>query len=169
MSPRRLEAEPLRDAILAVSGELALTRPTGTAVTLSGEGPATGLLRQTMQLDTRDFHRAVYLPVLRDAVLESLALFDFADPNTVVGERSATNVPAQGLYLLNSPFVQARADATATRLLAVAGNNRDRLQHAYVLLLGRPPTDREAQLAERFLSDYAERVAGDGIATGARP
>src|SRR5262249_28763078 len=100
MSPRRLEAEALRDALLAISGELLLTPPASSPVTISGEGPSTLLMRQVSQLDSRDFHRAMYLPVLRDSLLDSLALFDFADANQVVGERVTTNVPAQGLFLL---------------------------------------------------------------------
>ena len=113
MTPGRLEAEALRDALLMVSGELVLEPPGVSPVTPAGEGQSTVLMRQLDQLDSRDLRRAVYLPILRDNILESLALFDFADPNLVVGERVATDVPAQGLFLLNSPFVQARAEAAA--------------------------------------------------------
>jgi hypothetical protein len=167
MTSQRLEAEALRDAILAVSGELVRTPSSGSPVGRSGEGPSTLLMRQTSQLDTRDFHRAVYLPVLRDSVLESLALFDFADPNQPTGQRTATNVPAQGLYLLNSPFVQARAEAAAKRLLAVRAE--DRVQRAYLAFLGRPPTSSERAVAERFLASYPQILAKDGVAAGQRP
>jgi hypothetical protein len=169
MTPRRLEAEALRDALLAVSGELVLTPPAGSPVALAGEGPSTPLMRQVSQLDARDFHRAVYLPVLRDNLLESLALFDFADPNQVVGERVATNVPAQGLYLLNGPFVQARAEAAAGRLLAEQTGEADRLRGAYLTFLGRPPTARERQAAEQFLAHYPRALTRDGVAAGRQP
>ena len=53
--------------------------------------------------------------MLRNNFLESLALFDFADPSLVVGERATTTVPAQGLFLLNSPFVIRQAEAAADR------------------------------------------------------
>jgi hypothetical protein len=167
MTSHRLEAEALRDALLAVSGELVLPSPSGSPVGRSGEGPSTLLMRQTSQLDTRDFHRAVYLPVLRDSVLESLALFDFADPNLVIGQRVATNVPAQGLFLLNSPFVQARAEAAALRLLSAPQG--ERVQRAYLAFLGRPPTTRERAAAERFLAGYPRILAQDGVATGQQP
>jgi cytochrome c553 len=170
MSPRRLDAEALRDAILAVSGQLVLTPPASSPVHLAGEGPATALMRQLTQLDSRDFHRAVYLPVLRDSVLESLALFDFADPNQVVGERSSTNVPSQALYLLNSPFVQGRAEAAADRLLALKSlSNADKVQRVYLLCLGRAPTQREKAAAADFLARYPKTLASEGIAVGAQP
>jgi hypothetical protein len=169
MTSQRLEAEALRDALLAVSGQLVRTPPAGSPVASVGEGPSTLLIRQVVQLDSRDFHRAVYLPVLRDSVLESLALFDYPDTNQVVGERVATNVPAQGLFLLNSPFVQARADAAADRLLAAKIGDAARLRLAYLTMLGRPPTDRERQAAERFLTDYPRTLARDGLAAGQQP
>ena len=56
-----------------------------------------------------DLHRSVYLPVLRDRLPDVLDLFDFAEPSLVTGDRQTTNVPVQALYLMNSPFVQARA------------------------------------------------------------
>jgi hypothetical protein len=167
MSSRRLEAEALRDALLSVSGQLVRTPLEGSPVARSGEGPSTVLMRQFAQLDGRDFHRAVYLPVLRDSVLESLALFDFADPSQVVGERVATNVPAQGLFLLNSPFVQTQAEAAANRLLVA--RVPDRLQWAYLLFLGRPPTSRERAASERFLTDYPSLLTRDGVAAGQQP
>jgi cytochrome c553 len=167
MTSQRLEAEALRDALLSVSGQLELTPPAASPVARSGEGPSTLLMRQLPQLDSRDFHRAVYLPVLRDNVLESLALFDFADPNQVVGERVATNVPAQGLFLLNSPFVQARAEAAADRLLK--SREADRVQRAYLTFFGRPPTTRDRAATEQFLKDYPRILAQDGIAVGQRP
>ncbi len=169
MSPRRLEAETLRDALLAVSGQLVLTPPGSSPVASSGEGPSTALMRQITQLDTRDFHRAVYLPVLRDSVLESLALFDYPDTNAVSGERVATNVPAQGLYLLNSPFVLARSEATADRLLAASVANPERLRRAYLSILGRLPTERERQAAERFLLRYPRTLTADGFAANQQP
>jgi cytochrome c553 len=170
MSPRRLEAEALRDAVLAVSGQLILAPPGSSPVHQAGEGPATALMRQLTQLDSRDFHRAVYLPVLRDNVLESLALFDFADPNQVVGERSSTNVPSQGLYLLNSPFIKGRAEAAADQLLThQALGVAAKVQRAYLTFLGRPPSQREQQAAEAFLARYPKTLARDGVAAGLRP
>jgi hypothetical protein len=156
-----------RDAILAVSGELKRQPPAGSPVAAGGEGGANVLMRQIVQLDTRHFHRAVYLPVLRDSLPESLALFDFADPGQVVGERMTTNVPAQGLYLLNSPFVVARAEAAADRLLA--DKSSDRVLRAYLTILNRPPTAAERRAAERFLERYPRVLTEDGVAAARQP
>jgi hypothetical protein len=169
MTPRRLDAEALRDALLAIGGELILTPSAVSPVTRAGEGGSAPLMKQAEQLDGGDFHRAVYLPVLRDGLLESLALFDFADPNQVVGERVATTVPAQGLFLLNSPFVQARAEAAADRLLAATSGDGDRLRRAYLTFLGRPPTPRELQAAEDFLARYPRTPGRTGDASGPGP
>ncbi len=106
MSKRRLEAEALRDALLFVSGRLATEPPVGSAVARTGEGLAFFL--RVAGLDASDPHRSVYLPVVRDEVLESLALFDFADPSLVTGERATTTGPAQALYFMNGPFVSGR-------------------------------------------------------------
>jgi hypothetical protein len=169
MTPRRLDAEVLRDALLAVSGELVFEPPAVSPVTPAGEGQSTALLRQLEALDSPDHHRAVYLPVLRDNILESLALFDFADPNQVVGERVATDVPAQGLFLLNSPFVQARAGAAADRLLAGPGGDADRLRQAYLTFFGRPATNVEREAAERFLAAYPRTLDLKGEAMKTEP
>ena len=78
MTPRRIEAEALRDAVLAVSGKLELEPPVGSVVAVAGEGLA-GPFRNFNQ-DGQHFHRAVYLPVVRDQLAESLTLFDFGRP-----------------------------------------------------------------------------------------
>ena len=77
--------------------------PVGSAVARAGEGLA--FFVRVEGLDASDTHRSVYLPVVRDQVLESLALFDFADPSLVTGERATTTGPAQALYFLNGPLV----------------------------------------------------------------
>jgi hypothetical protein len=154
MSPRRLEAESLRDAILAISGRLNVEPPIGSAVAMAGEGPA-GPGRIPNQ-DAQDVHRAVYLPVVRDQLPESLALFDFADPSLATGERSSTSGPTQALYLMNSPFVIRQAEAAATRLLAIEGDDDARIKAAYLRFLARPPTSPETDRARAFLTGFVK-------------
>jgi hypothetical protein len=154
MSPSRLDAEVIRDSILDAAGKLDLTPPIGSAVALAGEDGSNKLLRSLPKLDTGNFHRAVYLPVIRDNVLESLSLFDFADPSLMSSQRAATTVPAQSLYLLNSPFILAAADAAALRLIAEWPDVDGRLRLAYLRYLGRPPTDAERQACAAFVEKY---------------
>jgi hypothetical protein len=156
MSKRRLEAEAVRDALLFVSGRLAPEPPVGSAVARTGEGLA--LFLRLAGLDAADTHRSVYLPVVRDQVLESLALFDFADPSLVTGERATTTSPAQALYFLNSPFVTRQAEALAERVRAAEGDDARGIERAYRLALARRPTAAERDRAFAFLRAFASRA-----------
>ena len=157
MSPRRLEAEPLRDAMLHISGELQSKPPVGSPVAIAGDGPSQLLLRFGAD-PSRQNVRSVYLPVIRDQTPESLSLFDFADSSLVVGERSTTIVPAQSLYLLNNPFVLRVSASAAARLQKMAGSDEERIRTAYLLFYGRPAKSKEVQSAQKFLNDYAGQV-----------
>ncbi len=118
MPKRRLEAEALRDTMLALAGRLDLTPPKGSTVARGGEGNVGfrgrgGFGGDPLAIDT---HRTVYQSIIRDGVPEMLTLFDFPDPTLIIGERATTTVPAQSLYLMNNPFVirQAEGDGRAS-------------------------------------------------------
>ena len=100
-------------------------------------------------------------------MLESLALFDFADPSLVTGERATTTGPAQALYFMNSPFVIRQAEALAERVRAVDGDDAQRIDRAYRLALARPPTAGERDRALAFLRDFAARAGGTDSARAA--
>ncbi len=165
MSQRRLEAEALRDALLAVGGRLTIEPAVGSPVARTGEGLAM-FLRFT-GVEESDTHRSVYLPVVRDQVLESMALFDFADPSLVTGARAATTGPAQALYFLNSPFVIRQAEALAGRLRSINGDDAARVDRAYRIALARPPTSGERDRALVFLRDFAANPGGADAAWSA--
>ena len=158
MSKLRLEAEAVRDALLFVGGRLANGPPVGSAVARVGEGLA--LFVRVEGLDASDTHRSVYLPVVRDRVLESLALFDFADPSLVTGERATTTGPAQALYFLNGPLVIRQAEALADRVRAIEGDEAHRVDRAYRIALARGPTAVERDRALAFLREFAARAGG---------
>jgi hypothetical protein len=156
---RRLEAEALRDTMLALAGRLDLAPPVGSAVQRAGEGNVSFRFRgggPAGDPAATDRHRTVYLPVIRDGLPEALTLFDFPDPSLIIGERATTTVPAQSLYLLNNPFVIRSAEAMAERLLAL-GDDEARLKRAYALCYSRPPSGRELENAGKFLADYARK------------
>ncbi|MBP90383.1 MAG: hypothetical protein CMJ64_27370 [Planctomycetaceae bacterium] len=115
-TPRRLEAETIRDAILAVSGQLNLERLAGSSVTALGDQLVRGIPTEKIQPPSN--RRSIYLPVVRDYVPELFDLFDFPSPSLVSGHRSVTNVPAQSLYLRNATFVAKQTKHAAKRLLA---------------------------------------------------
>ncbi len=159
---RRLDAEALRDAMLAASGQLDLTPPRGSPMTRGGDGYVQGVMPFVQPLVANFKGRSVYLPIVRDMLPEALALFDMADPSTVVAERPSTTVPAQGLYLLNNPFVLKTAEALADRLLKTPGPDADRIRQAYQRCYARVPTDEERAAAESFLAAYAQAQGRDG-------
>jgi hypothetical protein len=165
ISKRRLEAEALRDALLFVSGRLAPEPPVASAVARTGEGLAFFL--RVAGLDASDTHRSVYLPVVRDSVLESLALFDFADPSLVTGERATTTGPAQALYFMNGTFVSRQAEGLTDRAHAIEGDDAQRVDRAYRLALSRPPTAGERDRAIAFVRDFAKHSAGTDPARAA--
>jgi hypothetical protein len=150
-SPRRLDAEAIRDALLTASGQLQLQPPHGSAVANAGGGyVGKGLSPERFTQITADY-RSVYLPVVRDFVPEVLDIFDFAEPSLVVASRDVTNVPVQALYLLNNGFVREQASAMAKRILAQQLTHPQQIALAYQYALGRPPSDAEETRAEQYL------------------
>ena len=151
--PRRLDAESIRDAILAVSGQLDAVPPKGSIVHNIGNGYIGRGLSPSAFTDASSKKRSVYLPIVRDFVPESLELFDFAEPSLVIASRETTNVPSQALYLMNSPFVRASALSTAQRVLASPGDLAGRIDLLHQLALGRKATDAERQRAVAYLGE----------------
>ena len=164
---RRLSAEELRDAMLAVSGKL--DRVPGTnesAEYLVSKAENIGAMIMPNRLAADDpiyttfQKRSIYLPIVRNMLPDVLALFDAADPNGVTTVRSETTVASQSLFLLNSPFVRDQAKALAERLLADASQtDEQRIARIHLLVFGRDPTDDEAVQASEFLTAYAGSTA----------
>ncbi len=158
-APRQLDAESLRDAMLVASGQLDTQRPIGSIVSEAGDSPA-----RTDLYNRQVSYRSVYLPFVRDALPESLDLFDPADPNIVTGARESTNVPGQALYLMNNPFVIRQADLMAKRLVNEAKTPRERFERAFLLAYGRVATKPEINSAMNFFRSFvpaAERETKD--------
>jgi hypothetical protein len=157
-SPRRLAAEEIRDAMLAVAGKLERSRPMASpakdlkVMEMRNNGP------EAKRLGTEALaspHRSVYLPLVRGLVPQALEVFDFAEQGLVTGRRDTTTVAPQALYLLNDPFVRRQAQALAARLQQNADVDEvGRIHLAYRQTLGRLPTTGEAERARRYLSEY---------------
>ncbi|MEN9664606.1 MAG: hypothetical protein RLZZ326_969 [Planctomycetota bacterium] len=154
--PRRpLDAETLRDALLATSGLLDRSPP------LPHPFPAVDTWAFTIhqpflgQYDSD--RRSVYLMVQRNRRHPFLALFDAADPNQSVAVRDATITPTQSLFLMNAPLIHRAGEAFADRLLATAGERDARLRLAAELAWGRQPDDGELAGMHDFLARVAEQ------------
>ncbi|MFM7074030.1 MAG: DUF1553 domain-containing protein [Planctomycetota bacterium] len=130
---RRLEAESVRDKLLAVAGEL----------DLAAGGPSGD--EQTSR------RRALYIFQKRDMLPEVQRLFDGANANEPCGRRLVTTVSLQPLFLLNSPFAARMAERFAARVESLAGDDPLlQLETAYGLALGRPPDADERSAALAF-------------------
>src|SRR5205823_7652560 len=141
MPVRRLEAEAVRDAMLAVSGRLDRTMygpgvPPYLTPFMVGRGrPGT-----SGPLDGGG-RRSVYLNVRRNFLNPMFLAFDYPVPFTTMGRRSTSNVPAQALTLLNNPFVVQEAQLWAKRVLAEPDRTPDqRVVGMYLSAFGREPT-----------------------------
>jgi hypothetical protein len=166
MNKRRLEAESLRDSMLAISGNPDLNRPIGSCITPNGEGTVLISFRtQTVGSHNSDLYRSVYLPIVRDLLPESLSLFDFPDPTLIAGERAVTTIPAQSLYLMNKKFVILQAKVVAEKLLAEFANDDERLKRAYMLFFSRPPSEDEKITAFEFVNRYESAVIEEKSST----
>ncbi len=155
---RRLDAEAIRDSILSVSGRLDPTMygpsvPVHDAARYGltegdpNNGPVDG-----------DGRRSIYQEIRRNAYNPFLDVFDLPRPATTRGQRDATNVPAQSLTMLNSPFVIGQAAEWGRRLAeGEAGSIASRIEHMFVKALSRRPSDAE----RARVADYLEAVASD--------
>lgn len=153
MDQRRLDAEAIRDAMLAVAGRLDLSPVPGSPVARVREDRQ-GMARLVAALRREpDFCRSIYLPIVRDQLPEFLATFDFPDASLVSGRRDATNVPAQGLLLLNSPEVVSLARSFAERVVTLTGDSEERFARAFEMALGRRPGPGEVAAIEAFRAD----------------
>jgi hypothetical protein len=170
MPKRRLPAEAIRDSMLCVSDQLDASRPRGSLVgrvILDKPISLIGLDKRLPKDLDGSLHRSVYLPVIRDRLPDVLELFDFAEPSLVTGDREMTNVPVQALYLMNSSFVQERAQIFASRLTREGQTDTERINLGFRLCYSRDPDAQEREMALAYLrspSLGSDRPRGDSNA-----
>ena len=160
MDQRRLDAEVIRDAMLAVAGRLDLEPTPGSPVSRMREDRR-GLIQMLGQIRSQpEDCRSIYLPIVRDQEPEFLAVFDFPDASLSSGRRDATNVPVQGLFLLNSPEVVSLAEAFAERMAGLPGTSAERFERAFEMALGRRPGPADRAAIAAFRADFSGRRRG---------
>jgi hypothetical protein len=154
---RRLEAECIRDAILAVSGRLD-RKMYGPSVLpyLTSHMDGRGRPEVPGPLDGAG-RRSIYINVRRNFLTPMFLAFDFPIPFTTMGRRSTSNVPAQALTLMNNPFVVEQAGIWARRALAEPDlTSTQRITKMYETAFARPPSDRELADALLFLKEQSQ-------------
>jgi hypothetical protein len=164
MAPRRLEAEPIRDAVLAVSGDLNLEvggpsvrPPIPKAVLATQSRPGNGWKVSRPRDAAR---RSVYVFVKRTLPLPELELLDAPDASEPCPRRAVTTTAPQALTLLNGEFLHEQAEHFAGRLAREAGDDpAARVDRAFRLALARAPTDQERADSLEFLRSQAELIA----------
>ncbi len=170
-SPRRLDAEEIRDAMLAAAGNLDFARPKASPAKDFKVMEMTNNSPQARRLEEQAYaskHRSVYLPLVRGLTPRALEVFDFAEQGMVTGSRDTTTVAPQALYLLNDPFVRQQSLALAERVLRPNDlDDAGRIALAYRLTLSRAATAKEIKRATSYIADY-EAAAGEAASANAR-
>jgi hypothetical protein len=157
---RRLDAESVRDAMLAVSGELD-PQAGGPVVLIERVGSiqevTRGALNREIVVNEKTpgaRRRSIYLEHRRTQIPTVLSLFGTPSISLNCVERSAATVPLQSLAQLNSEFVRLRARAMAERLVREAGGDPDaRVTLAFRLALGHAPAADDLADARAFLAE----------------
>ncbi|MDB6036316.1 MAG: hypothetical protein JWM99_157, partial [Verrucomicrobiales bacterium] len=149
----RLEAESVRDSLLAISERL--------DPTMFGPG-ANALAAATEQK-----RRSIYLTIRRNTLSPFLEVFDAPKPFTTLGRRDATNVPAQSLALLNDPFVIEVSRVWASLLIGEAQSEPARVNTMFERAFARPATAAELITSQTYLADLAREynTPPDGLLT----
>jgi hypothetical protein len=164
---RRLDAESIRDTLLAVGGNL--DRAPGGAHPF----PAMNAWNYTQHNPFKAVYdtnrRSVYLMTQRIQRHPFLALFDGPDTNAGTATRTTSTTPLQALYLMNDPFMHAQAKKFAERVRNERKEDAGRIERAYLLLYGRPPSAEEASAAKEYLVKVQEKLEASGTPTEQLP
>lgn len=155
MPVRRLEAEVIRDALLAVSGRLD-PRAFGPPVPVHLTEFIVGRGRPDVSgpLDGAG-RRSIYIAARRNFLPSMMVAFDYPTPFSTVGRRNVTNVPAQALVMMNDEFVRQQAGLWARRLLVEKSNfpESDRISWLFETGFGRLPTTQELNLTHDAIGE----------------
>jgi hypothetical protein len=138
MNVRRLDAEQIRDAMFAVTGEL--------KTTTGGASVATSQPRRT-----------IYTKVLRNTRDPLLEAFDAPEGFASTNQRNVTTTPTQALLMINGDFTLARAKAFAKRLERERLTDEQLVSRAFQLVFARPPEPAEQAGAVEFLEQQSQR------------
>lgn len=169
MNRQRLEAEAIRDSLLAISGEvrpseggpaLVLEDPANCGdLALKGVNPPNYTHRKPR--NNQEFQRTIYLPVMRTNSTDTDRIrnfFDFVNPAQIAGQRSQTVVPTQSLFLMNNDLFRKRARVLADKLIALHAQPDERLKQLWLMVYSRPITSEEHDNALKFLADLSPLV-----------
>jgi hypothetical protein len=158
---RRLTAEELRDAILAVSGTL--DRTMGEAHPFPPESTWRFTQHEQFFATYETSRRSVYLMQQRLKKHPFFEVFDGADQNATTDQRQSSTTPVQALWLMNSPLMHTEADHFAVRVGMAFDTLRERIDYAFRLALARPARPEEIREATAYLQQARQELQAVNI------
>ncbi len=153
---RRMDAEQIRDSMLAIAGTLDRTIG-GTVLKTNDRDYVTN----DQSADRGEYvipRRTLYLPVIRNAMYEFLSTFDYADPSVPLDQRPQSVIASQALWLMNSPFAIEQSMALAKSIFAANEDRDARIALAFQRILLRDPTSVERDRIVRYLDSVASSL-----------
>ncbi|MCH2131097.1 MAG: DUF1553 domain-containing protein [Pirellulaceae bacterium] len=157
---RRLDAETIRDCMLAASGNLRHDRPTAHPFPPQHQWRFTQHAPFKAVYQSR--HRSVYLMTQRVQRHPFLGIFDGADTNVSTDKRTQSIIPQQALYLMNNPFVREQARGFAQRLITASESTEQRIEQAHRVAWGRSAHEPEIEKGRRYIETYKKQLEADG-------
>jgi mono/diheme cytochrome c family protein len=163
-SVHRLEAEAVRDFVLAACGQLDPTMGQSMLHVKNREF----LFDHTSKDGTRydSFRRSIYLPVIRNNLYDAMSLFDCTDGAVPNGDRGSSTVASQALFLMNSPLVLQAAENLARQVLEHSPDFATRVDQLLLRTLGRPATPADIQHLQLAMGQIAQQLQQDAPAAG---
>ncbi|GEP41998.1 DUF1553 domain-containing protein [Brevifollis gellanilyticus] len=151
MNRKRMDAECLRDAMLSAAGTMdgAFGGPNVSATKVDANDQKIQNLEYGFTFE--DTRRSVYTAAFRNVRHPLFEVFDFADINQPIGQRTTSTVATQALFMMNNPKVIEQARAAATKVLGETHQMSDRIGLAYQHSLSREPSVKELELARDYL------------------
>lgn len=158
---QRLDAESLRDTLLALSGALDKS-PLGEPHPFPPRDKWEFTQHHPFKDTYPSNHRSVYLMQKRLTAMPYFQAFDGADPNVNTPNRDASVTAVQALYLLNNEFVHEQAARFAERIQTARSTDRERVEFAFETTLGRPPTTSEREQALQYVTSMQAQLSAAG-------
>ena len=152
---QRLGIEEIRDAYLALGGDLDLTMG-GTLDPGVGTDGETSANRISMNPEKTN-RRSIYLPLRRSNLPTLYTLFDFGDASTPDGKRSSTTVATQALFVMNSPLVIREAKSLSAKVLKEQKQDKLRVEEIYLRVLGRRPDGTEIDTSLSYMQSFRRK------------
>lgn len=157
----RLDAESIRDTLLQLGGQLDASPGGPHPFPPQSEWKFTQ--HHPFKAVYESNRRSVYLMTQRIQRHPYLAIFDGPDPSTSTPQRLNSTTPLQALYLLNDAFVHQQATGLEKRIRSERLTTPERIELAYLLILGRKPSTEDNEAATRFLKDIKQKLASTKV------